>query len=152
MSVEQRAADLFLDLPTPSTPHGPMLYARAAGKLLFCSGALPISDGKVQFRGRVGLEVTLDQARSAARLALLQLLASVRAYCGSLDKVRQVIHLTGQIASGAEWHEQEKVVDGASQLLVDLFGPAGQHSRTAVGVLALPQEACVQLELIVEIK
>ncbi|MBI2346461.1 MAG: RidA family protein [Deltaproteobacteria bacterium] len=152
MSAEKRAAELFLDFPVPPASPAGTLHTRQVGKLLFVGGALPIGEGRIQGKGRLGLEVSLDQGRGAARLALIQALAMIREEVGSLDKVRQVVQLTGQIASGAEFHQQGKVLDQASQLLVELFGAAGNHTRTAIGVTALPQQACVQIELIVEIK
>lgn len=152
MSVEQRAAELFIDFPTPVTGAAGVVHARQSGKLLFVSGAVPFSEGRVQIKGRCGLEVSVDQGRLAARSAVIQALAMIRAAVGTLDKVRQIVHLTAHVASGAEFHDQGKVVDGASQLLTELFGPQGHHARTVVGVNVLPQGACIEMTLIVEVK
>lgn len=152
MSVEARAAELFIDFPVPPTTAVGTVHARQSGKLLIVSGALPFSDGRLQGKGRLGLELNVDQGRSSARLAVIQSLAMARAQVGTLDKIRQVVQLTGYVACGAEFQEQSKVLDAASQLLSDLFGPAGLHARTVVGVNALPSGACVMIELMFELK
>lgn len=152
MSVEERAAELFIDFPTPPTAATGTVCARQSGKLLFVGGAVPFSEGRVQGRGRCGLEVSVDQGRLAARSATIQALAMVRATVGSLDKVRQIVQLTAHVASGAEFHDQAKVADGASQLLTELFGAQGHHARTVVGVNVLPHAACIEISLVIEVK
>lgn len=152
MRFEQRAAALFIDFPIPPTPPSGTVHVRHVGKLFIVGGALPFSEGKVQTKGRLGLEVSLDQGRIAARVAVIQSLGMMRSTLQTLDRVRQVLQMTGYIASGPEFFDHGKVLDGASQLLMELFGPAGHHVRTAVGVASLPQNACVSLELVVEVK
>lgn len=151
MSFERRAAELFIDFPTPPS-QAFAAATRQVGKLLFIGAALPFGDGRVQCRGRLGLGVTIDQGRQAARQACVQALAMVREALGDLDRIRAVVQLVGYIASGPEFHDQGKVLDGASQLLHEIFGAAGAHVRTAVGAVSLPHGAAVQIELIVEIK
>lgn len=154
MDFDKRADELFLDFPEPPKEEGLTVAAASAGKLVFLSGAYPLKDGRMSYKGRVGLEINTDTAKLAAHAACMQALGSLREFLGgSLNQVRRIVNLRGFVASGVEFHDHHKVLDGASQLLVDLFGAkAGKHSRTVVGVTSLPYNAAVELELVVEIK
>ena len=152
MSAEQRAEALFIDFPVPPEPAAGVVHAKLAGKVLYVSGALPFAEGRMQGKGRVGLELTVDQGRAAARLAMIQALAMARSAVSSLDKIKQVVHVTAYVAAGTEFQDHAKVIEPASQLLRELFGIAGDHARTVVGVSTLPAGACVALSLIFEIK
>lgn len=154
MDFDKRIEELFLDIPEVLTPTGSVLPAVQTGKLVFLSGLLPWKEGRMGYKGRVGLELNVDTGRQASYAACVYGLGILRNFLGgSLNKVRQIVSLRGFVASGAEFHEQGKVVDGASQLLYDVFGAgAGRHTRTAVGVNTLPNGAAVELELVVEVK
>jgi len=147
MDFDKRVEELFLDLPEMPAS------AVQAGKLVFIGGVLPWREGKMAYKGRVGLELNLDAGRLASHAACQQALGILRKHLGgSFNKVRQVVSLRGFIASGTEFHEQDKVLDGAAKLLQDVFGPAGKPVRSSVGVTALPHDAAVELELVVEMK
>jgi len=154
MDFDTKADELYLDFNEPAKEVGPVLNVVQTGKLLYVSGALPFKEARLSHKGRVGIEVTTDSARLASHAACLQALGFIRKYLdGSLNKVKKVVMLRGYVASASEFHEQGKVLDGASQLLVELFGPvAGKHARVAVGVNVLPNNAPVMIELVVEIK
>ncbi|MBI4365368.1 MAG: RidA family protein [Deltaproteobacteria bacterium] len=152
MGFEAKAAALFIDFPIPPSPATGTAHCREHGKLLWIGGALPFGEGRIQGKGRVGLEIGVDQARLAARLALVQALATVRGHLGTLDRIRQILTLTGYIASGSEFQDHAKVFESATQLLTDLFGGAGLHARTLLGVATLPLGACAQVDLLVEVK
>lgn len=149
---EQRLEELFIELPEVPKPPPGILHSVLEGKLLVVGQQLPLQAGKIAFKGRVGVEVGLDQARLAARFALLVCLSAVQEALGSLNKVKQIVQLTGFIASGGDFKEQDRVLEQASKLLIDLFGNAGKHSRVAVGVNQLPQNACVGISLIVAVR
>ena len=152
MDYEQKLSELYIDLPGLPLPKGTAVSAVASGKFLFIDGCLPIADGKLVHKGRLGLDVTLDQGVQAARYALIQGLSAVQQTAGSINKIKQIVRLTGFIATGGEFKDHDRVLEGAGQLLKQIFGSAGLHSRAAVGVASLPQGASVSLSLIVEIR
>jgi enamine deaminase RidA (YjgF/YER057c/UK114 family) len=136
-------------LPESAPVAGLYVPATRAGDLVFSSGAVPIRDGQVTHRGRVGAEVSLEEAQAAARIAVVNALASVRAEVGSLKRVMRVIKLTGYVAGAPGFSDQPAVMNAASQLLIDAFGEAGQSARTAVGVAELPLGVPVEVDLVV---
>lgn len=154
LDFDKRIDELFLDLPEP--PAERELWARAvqSGKTVFLSGAFPYKEGKLAYKGRLGLEYTADTGRLAAHAACMQALGALREHLGgSFNKVKQIVMLRGYIACGAEFKDHAKVMDGASRLLLDIFGnSAGRHARIDVGVNALPNGATLELELMVEIR
>ena len=153
MDVDAKLKELFIELPEPGKTFGSVAHAMRSGKLLFVSGALPFADGKLLAKGRVGIEVRLDLAKSAMRTAFIQALCIVAMESkGTLNQIKQILRLEGYIASGADFGDHLKVLDGASELAGILFGNAGRHSRSAVGVASLPLNACVQLSTIFEMK
>lgn len=151
MSVEDRLQSLGLTLPTPATPLASYVPAVQTGNLVFTSGQLPTVGGELQRRGQVGDEVTLEEAYEDARTAVLNALAAVKAVVGDLDRVTRVVRVNGFVSSALGFTDQPSVVNGASDLLVQLFGDAGQHSRAAIGVYELPRDAPVEIDIIVEV-
>jgi enamine deaminase RidA (YjgF/YER057c/UK114 family) len=140
-----------LDLPPAPKPIGAYIRAVRTGNLLFVSGQLPLKDGKLMATGHVGREVTLEQAQACARQAALNALAVVAAETGGLAKVTRVVRLTGHVASAPGFTDQAKVLNAASELLTQIFGDAGLHSRAALGAAELPLGSPVELEMIVEV-
>ncbi|MDE3019254.1 MAG: RidA family protein [Nitrospirota bacterium] len=151
-SYEGMLKELGLELPSPPTPVATYVPAVLAGDLLFVSGVLPVRDGRLVQAGKLGREVTVEQGYESARLAALNALAIVRQELGTLDRVRRVVRLVGHVASAEGFVQQPAVVNGASDLLVKLFGDAGRHARVAVGAAQLPLNAPVELELILQVR
>jgi enamine deaminase RidA (YjgF/YER057c/UK114 family) len=153
MSNEARLAELGITLPPVTPPAYDYVPAIVHGGLVWISGQLPrAADGSLPHLGRLGEEVDVETARKAAELCALQALAALRAATGSLDNVARAIKLTGFVASAPGFNGQPAVVNGASEFLGEVFGDAGAHARSAVGVAELPLDAPVEVELIVEVK
>lgn len=151
MSLDDRLAELGITLPSPVTPVANYSLTRRAGNLLFVSGHVSRRDGAVA-TGRLGDDVARDDGYALARAAAIDLLAAARAALGSLDRVRAVVKLTGYVNSAATFSEQPAVVNGASDLMVEVFGQErGTHARAAVGVAQLPLGAAVEVEAIFEV-
>ncbi|MBI4237745.1 MAG: RidA family protein [Deltaproteobacteria bacterium] len=148
---DARLEELLIDLPTPSRTTGPVEAVRQVGDLCWVTGALPWNEGKIMFRGRVGLEVTIDNGQRASRAALLQVFALLKESLGELKRVKQCVKLSGFIAAGPDFQDHSRVLETTSQLLFDVFGVAGRHAREAIGVSSLPHQACVMLELLVRV-
>ncbi|OFV92720.1 MAG: hypothetical protein A3F68_06450 [Acidobacteria bacterium RIFCSPLOWO2_12_FULL_54_10] len=151
MSVEEKLRQLGLELPSPPAPVAAYLPCVRTGNLLFISGQIPKEKGELKFLGHLGGNLTLEDGVQAARLCALNALSIVRQETGDFSKVRRIVKLTGYVASAPGFHDQPKVVDGASQLLVELFGDRGKHARAAVGVNELPLGVAVELDMIVEV-
>ena len=153
MNFDKRIDELFIDLPEPAPEVGAIVHVAQAGKLLFVGGAFPWKDGRMAYRGRIGLELNLDSGRLAASAACMQAIGQLQKYLGgTLNKIKRIVMLRGFVASGSEFKDHQKVLDSASQLLTDIFGSvAGRHARSAIGVTALPHGAPVELEMVVEI-
>jgi enamine deaminase RidA (YjgF/YER057c/UK114 family) len=146
----QRLAELGLQLPAVATPAGSYLPAVQTGALVYTAGQLPFVDGRLEVTGKVGAGVSAEQANAQARVCALNALAAIDALVG-LDRVVRVVRVGGFVASAPEFTGHPAVINGASDLLAEVFGAAGIHARTAVGVAALPLDAPVEVELIVEI-
>jgi enamine deaminase RidA (YjgF/YER057c/UK114 family) len=151
MSFEARLHNLGLALPPAPKPVASYIPAVRSGDLLFLSGVLPFQDGQLTCTGKVGRELTTDQGSAASRTAVLNALAVVRQELGTLDRVRKVVRMVGHVASADGFVQQPAVINGASDLLVQIFDDAGRHARVAVGVAGLPLNAPVELELILEV-
>jgi enamine deaminase RidA (YjgF/YER057c/UK114 family) len=151
MSYENKLSELGLTLPLPPAPVATYIPAVRVGDLLFLSGVLPFREGQVEFRGKLGKELTVDQGYDASRLALLNALAIVKNECRTLDAIKQVVRLVGHVASAEGFGQQPAVLNGASDLLVKVFGSAGRHARLAVGAAELPLNAAIELELIIQV-
>ena len=153
LDVESRLKELGIRLPDPPSPVGAYVAVKRSGRLLFVSGQLPLSGGKPQFLGKVGADLSLDEGKAAARLCLLNGLAVLRnELAGDLDRVVRFVRLGVFVASDPGFTGQPGVADGASDLLVEIFGEVGRHARAAVGVAELPLNAAVEVELMVEVK
>ena len=149
-TIEQKLAELGLELPQPAAPVASYVAAVEVGGLLYISGQLPFIDGKV-VTGRLGENVSLEAGEAAARACGIMLIAQMKAALGSLDRVERIVKLGAFISSTPEFTAQPKVANGASDLMVQVFGPAGQHARSAVGVPVLPLGAAVEIDAIVAI-
>lgn len=146
----QRLADLGLELPPVATPVAAYVPATYSSGNVITSGQLPSVKGVLVATGKVGADVTIAQATDAARTAALNALAAAASVAGGLDKIGRVVKATVFVASAPDFTAQPQVANGASQLFVDVFGDAGQHARSAVGVSVLPLDAPVEVELVVE--
>jgi enamine deaminase RidA (YjgF/YER057c/UK114 family) len=151
VSFESTLTSLGLTLPLPPKPVASYVPAVLAGDLLFLSGVLPFQDGTVAVTGKLGKEVTVERGAWAARQALLNSLAIVRAELGSLDRVRRIVRVVGHVASADGFVQQPAVINGASDLLLQIFGEAGRHARAALGAAELPLNAAIELELLVQV-
>lgn len=139
-------------LPNPPKPLGTYLPAVRSGNILFVSGMLPKINGKIAAKGKVGGELNQKEGYEAARLCVINALAVVKAELGSLERIKRVLKVVGYVASNEAFVDQPQVVNGASDLLVDIFGDNGKHARVAIGVSELPENVPVEIELIFEIK
>ena len=151
MSPEDRLKELGIELPEAPSPLGSYVPIIRTGNLVFLSGILPLVEGKLLRQGRVGEDITIDDAREDAKRVVMNALAVLRSHIGSLNTVKRCIKITGYIASSPDFTEQPKVLNAASDLLHEIFGEAGRHARAAVGVTVLPLNASVEIEFIFEV-
>ena len=151
-SPEARLKALGIELPPPPKPVASYVPAVRTGNLVFLSGQGPVAGGKPTVTGKVGAEVTEEEGYKAARVTILNSLAVLRAEIGSLDRVRRIVKLTGWVNSAPGFVRQPWVINGASDLLTNLFGERGRHARSAVGLGALPRRISVEIEMIVEVE
>ncbi len=151
MSYEQKLTQLGLELPAPPKPVANYVPVVRTGDLLFLSGVLPSRDGQLIMTGKLGQNLSIEQGMEAARVAVLNGLSIIQQEAGSLDRVKRIVKMVGHIASAPGFTDQPQVLNGASDLLVSLFGDAGRHARVAVGAAELPRQAPVEIELIVEL-
>jgi enamine deaminase RidA (YjgF/YER057c/UK114 family) len=150
--IEAKLAELGITLPAPMAPIANYVPYVVTGNLVVVSGQVPAIDGKIAITGKVSWGVTVDKAREAARLCFINVLVHLKAACGGdLDRVRRVVRLGGFIASPSEFTQQAQVMNGASDLAVAVFGEAGRHARTTIGVPSLPADAAVEVEGMFEI-
>jgi enamine deaminase RidA (YjgF/YER057c/UK114 family) len=147
--IAARLAELGLTLYGPHPPHDPLDAVVIHDGVARTSGQLPRIDGKLTCLGRLGDEVTVEQGSQAAAVCALNALAVLEAALGSLDRISRVLTVTGFVSSAPDFHEQPAVIDGASKVLADVFGEAGRHTRSAVGVAALPRDGAVEIEVTV---
>ena len=150
--IDDRLAHLGLVLPAPPTPRFAYVPVVVEGGLAYVSGQLPWKGDGLAAVGKVGTEVAVAQAEEAARCCALQALAVLRDALGSRDRVSRVVKLTGFVASDPGFHEQPRVIDAASHLMAEVFGDAGRHARSAIGVAVLPRDASVELEMVVAVR
>ncbi len=150
-SILAKLHSMGLALPEVPTPVAAYVNFVRSGNLIFLSGGLPI-DGTRKIIGKVPTQVSIDEAKDAARMIMLNRLAVIRQAIGSLDKIKQIIALNGFVNSEADFYEHPQVINGASEFLVELFGDKGKHSRTALGAAALPLNVAVEINLIVEVE
>lgn len=152
MSASARLAELGLELPAVSTPAGAYVPALRVGNQVMTSGQIPFVNGVLPVTGIVGRDVTPEQAADAARICALNALAAAASVAGGIDNITSVVKVLGFVASTPDFGGQPGVVNGASNLLLDLFGDAGKHVRSAVGVAALPLGAPVEVEIVVTVR
>ena len=151
MTIDERLEELGLTLPQAAAPVAAYVPVVIDGRRAYVSGQLPFVNGEL-VKGRLGESVTLDDGVAAARACGLMILAQLKAALGSLDRVEQVIKLGAFINSTAEFHDQPRIANGASELMAQVFGDAGKHARSAVGVPVLPLGAAVEVDAIVAIR
>jgi enamine deaminase RidA (YjgF/YER057c/UK114 family) len=151
VSATERLAQLGLTLPAVAAPVAAYVPAVRSGPLVWTSGQLPFVDGALPITGKVGAEVEAGRANELARTCALNALAAIAAEIGDLDRVRRVVKVVGFVASAPSFFGQPGVVNGASELLGEVFGDAGRHARSAVGVAVLPLDAPVEVEVVVEV-
>ena len=149
--VEERLKELGIELPDVPSSLANYVGAARTGNLIYLSGRLPMREGQVAYKGKLGRDVSAEDGSQAARLAALNVVATLRAEVGDLDRVKRVVKLSGMVASDPEFTEQASVLNGASDVLVEIFGEKGRHARAAFGVAALPMNACVEIDMIVEV-
>jgi len=148
--IADRLVELGLRLPPVFPPAGSYLGCARSGNQLYVGGHGPINGDHIM-RGKVGTDLTLDEGREAARMTALSLLATMNAELGSLDRVVRIVKVFGMVNVGGDFNQTPAVIDGASDLFVAVFGDAGRHTRSAVGMAALPFDIPVEIELIAEV-
>jgi len=149
-SIETRLVELGLTLPEVPTPIAAYVNCVRTGNLLFLSGGLPI-DGEKKVIGKVPADVSIEEAAEGARMVILNRLAVIKNEIGSLDKIVRIVTLNGFVSSAPDFYDHPKVINGASEMLIEIFGDKGRHSRTALGVPALPLNVAVEINLVVEV-
>ena len=152
MQIENRLKDMGIELPPAVSPVANYVPAVRSGHLVFLSGHGPFDETGALITGKVGADLTAEQGYQAARRVGIGLLGSLKAEIGDLDNVNRVVKLLGMVNCGPEFTDQPKVINGASDLLVEIFGDKGKHARSAVGMNALPMNIAVEIEMIVEVE
>ena len=149
--IEEKLNELGVSLPTAPKPAGSHVPVVVSGKLAFVSGQIPIKDGQVIYQGKVGIEQSIEQAQKAAKLCIINGLAQINTYFGTLDNLEKIIKISGFVNSAQDFTEHPKVINAASDFLVEIFGEECRHSRIAIGVSSLPLNATVEIDMLVEI-
>lgn len=145
--IDARLAELGITLPTPAVPVASYVPYVQSGNLLIVSGQITLEDGEVRYKGQLGVTMDVEEGYKAARVCAINLLAQVRAACdGDLDRVRRVVRLGGFVNAAPDFGDHPKVINGASDLMAEVFGDAGQHARAAVGCSSLPLGIAVEVE------
>jgi len=152
MHPEEKLRSMGLELQMPTPPTAKYVPAVKVGNLLFVSGHGPVRDGKVQFIGKLGRELTIEQGYEASKLTMVNLLASVKVVLGDLGKVKRTVKLLGMVNCTEEFTRTPQVINGASELLGELWGDMGTHARSAVGLQQLPNGMAVEIEAIFEVE
>lgn len=150
-TAEDKIIQLGIELPPVPPPVANFIRARQVGSLLFLSGHGPVRPDGSRVVGKVGTDLDIEEAKAAARLTGLNLLATARAQLGSLDRVRAVVKVLGMVNSGPGFDQQPEVVDGFSDLMVEVFGEQGRHARSAVGMAELPFGIPIEIEMILDV-
>ena len=144
--------DLGLKLPDAPKPVAAYIPAKQSGNIVFTAGQLPMVNGELISKGLLGQDVEIDEANRAARICTLNALAAIKGVIGDLDRIKQIVRVVGYVASVPTFTQQPAVVNGASELLLEIFGENGKHARSAVGMAVLPLNASVEIELTVEVE
>ena len=148
--IEERLKELAIEIPTPPSPAGSYIPVVITGNLAFVSGQIPMKEGKVIFEGKVPKVQSMDSARDAAKICIINGLAQLKANLGTLDKITKFVRISGFVNSEPDFTEHPKVINAASDLLVNIFGDMAKHSRIAVGVASLPLNSTVEIDIVVE--
>ncbi|MEZ6084414.1 MAG: RidA family protein [Phycisphaerae bacterium] len=151
MKPSEKLAELNLSLPTVAQPVGMYVPAKIFGNLAYTRGQIPLQGGEVLYQGKVGDSVSLEDAQAAAKICALNALAAIASVAGGIDKIKSIVRVCVFVASTPDFTDQPKVANGASTLCGELFGEAGKHVRSAVGVASLPLNASVELEMVAEL-
>ena len=151
-NYEERLKALGVIIPEAPKPVAAYVPAKQVGKLVFTAGQLPMVNGELISKGLLGQDVEIDEANKAARICAVNALAAIKGLIGDLDQIQQIVRVVGYVASVPTFTEQPAVVNGASELLLEIFGENGKHARSAVGMAVLPLNASVEIELTVEVK
>jgi enamine deaminase RidA (YjgF/YER057c/UK114 family) len=149
--IETKLTELGLVLPPAVKPVAAYVPTARTGNLVFTAGQIPMAAGQLKHKGRLGAEVTIEQGYECARICAINCLSALKAELGDLDRVVRVVKVVGFVASAVGFVDQPKVINGASELLVEVFGEAGKHARSAVGVAELPLGSPTEVEMIVEV-
>ena len=149
---EEKLKEMGIELPEAPKPLAAYVPAMRAGAFVYTSGQVPIAAGELKFKGKVGADLTEEQGYEAAKLCAVNCLSAVKTVTGSLDKIAQIVKVTGFVNSAPGFTGQPKVINGASEFFGQVFGDAGMHARAAVGVSELPVNAAVEIEIIVMLK
>ncbi len=152
MSFEAKIKELGLTMPEAPKPVAAYVPAVKVEDYVYTSGQIPFVNGELKFKGKLGKDMTLEQGYEAAKVCALNCLAVIKGQIGSLDNIKQIVKVTGFVSSASGFNDQPKVINGASELLGEIFGEHGQHARAAVGVNELPVDAAVEVEMIVKVK
>lgn len=152
MKVKDRLNNLGIDIPEAPEPVAEYIPAKKSGNLVFCSGQGPIKDGEYIHVGKVGKDVNLDEGYESARMCALNCLAAIKTVVETLDDIDEIVKVRGFVNSSPDFFEQPKVVNGASEVLVEIFGERGRHARAALGTSNLPDNIPVELEMVVKVK
>jgi enamine deaminase RidA (YjgF/YER057c/UK114 family) len=150
--IELKLNELGILLPEPAKPVAAYIPAKQTGKLIFTAGQLPMVQGELISKGLLGQDVEIEEANKAARICTLNALAAIKGVIGDLDRIKQIVRVVGYVASVPTFTQQPAVVNGASELLLEIFGENGKHARSAVGMAVLPLNASVEIELTVEVE
>jgi enamine deaminase RidA (YjgF/YER057c/UK114 family) len=152
VNIEAKLNELKLSLPDAPKPVAAYIPAKQTGNLVFTAGQLPMVNGELISKGLLGQDVEIDEANRAARICTLNALAAIKGVIGDLDRIKQIVRVVGYVASVPTFTQQPAVVNGASELLLEIFGENGKHARSAVGMAVLPLNASVEIELTVEVE
>jgi len=150
-NIEDKLSSLGIQLPEPPKPLAAYIAAKQTGNLVFTAGQLPMVDGNLIATGLLGRDIEVEAAKAAAQTCVINALSAVKGVISDLDKIKQIVRVVGYVASVPEFTQQPAVVNGASELLLEIFGEVGRHARSAVGVAVLPLNAAVEIELTVEV-
>ena len=150
--IEARLIELGIQIPEAPKPVAAYIPAKKVGNLVFTAGQLPMVNGELISKGLLGKDVEIEEANKAARVCALNALAAIKGVVGDLDQIKQIVRGVGYVASVPTFTQQPAIVNGASELLVEIFGENGKHARSAVGMAVLPLNASVEIELTVEVQ
>ena len=149
--IEDVLTSLGITLPSPPSAAGSYVPVVVSGKLAFVSGQIPVVGAELKFRGKVGKDLSIERGQEAARLCVINGLAQLKSFLGNLDRVSRIVKVTGFVNCEPSFTDHPKVINGASDLLVKVFGENGRHARAAVGMSSLPLDSAVEVEFIAEL-